>query len=59
MVGKLRSTPKQAYSNAGLGGAVGILVVWILGLFGLQVPGEPAAAIGTVSTFIVNRLLSP
>ena len=58
MVGKLKNTPKQAVGAAGLGAAVGILIVWGLGLAGVDVPGEPAAAIGTVATFIVGRLVS-
>lgn len=61
MTGKIKNAvtaPKQAVTAAGLGGAIGILVVWGFNLAGVDVPGEAGAAIGTVSTFIVQRFVA-
>ncbi len=58
MVNKLTHAPRQAVGAAGLGAAVGILIVWVLNLAGVAVPGEPAAAIGTLCTFLAGRLIA-
>ena len=43
--------PVPKVTAAAVGGAVGIIVVWILGLFGVTVPAEVAGAISTVLSF--------
>lgn len=47
----------QIDSKVGAGafaGALAILTVWILGECGLEVPNEPAVAIGTVYAFVMG-----
>ena len=43
--------PSRKIGAAGLAGAGSILLVWIVGLAGLEVPGEVASALTTVMTF--------
>jgi hypothetical protein len=45
---------KAIVSGVALGGAIGVLVTWVIS-FGVDVPGEIGAAIGTVATFVVQR----
>ncbi len=52
-----QDTPGRTVSGASLGLALGVLTVWALNLTGLDVPNEPAIAIGTVWTFTCNRLI--
>jgi len=50
----------QIASKVGAGafaGALGILTVWILGSSGIEVPAEPAIAIGTVYAFTLGYLV--
>lgn len=48
--------PKVEAAGIGstVGGAVSLLIVWGLGAAGVQVPPEPAAAIGVLATAIVG-----
>ena len=51
--------PLQINSKVGAGafaGALGVLSVWILGSSGIEVPAEPAVAIGTVYAFILGYI---
>jgi len=48
--------PTSKVSAAGLGGALGILAVWILGSW-VDVPKEAAAAIATVTSFASGWLI--
>lgn len=43
-------TPKVV--GAGAGGAIATILVWVLGLAGVEVPPEVAAALATVVAFI-------
>lgn len=43
--------PRPKVAAAGVGGAASILVVWVLGVVGLDVPPEVAGAIATVLSF--------
>ena len=50
-------TSKARIGGMALGVALGILTTWCLDQFaGIQVPAEPAAAIGAVWTFVVDWL---
>jgi hypothetical protein len=44
--------PDTTVGTAAIGGAVGIIVVWVLGLFGILVPDTVAGAIATLSAVI-------
>lgn len=49
----------QVSSKVGAGafaGALGVLTVWLLGAAGIEVPSEPAVAIGTVYAFILGYI---
>ena len=48
--------PSNKVSAAGLGGAFGILTVWVLG-FAVDVPPEAAAAISTVAAAVTGWLV--
>lgn len=39
------TTPTSKVTAAGVGGAVAVLISWVLGLFGIDLPPEAAAAI--------------
>lgn len=52
----LKPTPKMA--TAGVAGAVTVLLVWVAGLFGLEVPDYAAAAIGVVLTWATGYFKS-
>ena len=45
------ATPTRKVTGAAAGGAAGVVVVWIIGLFGVDVPGEVGAALSTVMSF--------
>jgi len=55
---KLTQAPAQAIGAAGVGAAAGVLIVWGLSLAGIDVPGEPATAIGTICTFLAGRFIA-
>lgn len=44
--------PNTTVGTAAVGGAVGVIIVWILGLFGLVVPDTVAGAIATLSAVV-------
>ena len=44
-------TPNRKVTSGALAGALSVLVVWVVGLFGLDVPGEAGAALATVLAF--------
>jgi hypothetical protein len=49
--------PTQVHSKVGagaLGGAIAVLVVYGVGLLGLEPPAEVAVAFGTVLTFVAG-----
>lgn len=48
--------PQPKVAAAGVGGAVTVLVVWVLGQAGMDVPAEIAAAISTVVGFAAGYL---
>ncbi len=51
------TTPVTA---AALGGALGVVVTWVLGpLVGLDVPATVGAAISTICTAVVGLVYSP
>lgn len=49
--------PRRKVAAAGLGGAAAVLIVWVIGLFGVELPPEVAGAITTVVGFAVAYLV--
>lgn len=50
-------TPYTKVTAGALAGALSVLLVWILGLLGVSVPGEAAAAFTTIFTFAVSWIV--
>lgn len=48
-----RLAPRRKVAAAGLGGASAVLIVWVVGLFGVELPPEVAGAITTIVGFLV------
>jgi hypothetical protein len=44
--------PDTTVGTAAIGGAVGVIIVWILTMFGIVVPDTVAGAIATLSAVI-------
>lgn len=61
--GQVGPVTKSSAAGTGIAGAAGVLIVYLLGLFGLEVPEEVAAAIvvliGAIGTFVGGKLVSP
>ena len=61
--GHIGPVTKSSAAGTGIAGAAGVLIVYLLGLFGLEVPEEVAAAIvvliGAIGTFVGGKLVSP
>lgn len=61
--GHIGPVTKSSAAGTGIAGAAGVLVVYLLGLFGLDVPEEVAAAlvvlIGALGTLVGGKLVSP
>ena len=49
---RVQPTRKVAWGPAG--GAVSVIIVWLLGQFSIAVPAEVAVAIGSVATFVIQ-----
>jgi hypothetical protein len=49
--------PQRKVGAAGLAGAVGVILVWVLSLFGVEVPPGVAAAITAVLAFGAGYLV--
>lgn len=49
----------RSLNYGALGGAISVVLVWVLGLFGLVVPPEVAGAIGVICTTLVAALVAP
>lgn len=48
--------PQPKVAAAGIGGAVAVLLVWVLSLFGLDTSAEVAAALAAVLSFAFGYL---
>jgi hypothetical protein len=61
--GQIGPVTKSSAAGTGIAGAAGVVLVWVLGMFGLDVPEEVAAAIvvliGALGTFIGGKVVSP
>lgn len=61
--GQIGPVTKSSAAGTGIAGAAGVLIVYLLGLFGLEVPEEVAAAIvvliGAIGTFVGGKVVSP
>jgi len=51
----MKPTPKVA--SAGIAGAAVTIVVWLIGLLGVEIPGEVAAALAAVFAFVAGYLI--
>lgn len=51
-------TPKPKVVAGGAAGAVTIMVVWIAGMFGLEVPPEVASAFTVLVSFVAGYVKS-
>jgi hypothetical protein len=49
--------PDTTVGTAAIGGAVGVIVVWILGLCGILVPDTVAGAIATLSAVVFGWVM--
>ena len=54
VVTNLAPTPKVA--AAGAGGALAVVMVWMLSLVGISAPGEVGAAIATLGAYVAGWL---
>jgi len=45
-------TPNKKVSSGALAGALSVILVWAVGLAGLDVPGEVGAAVATALGFV-------
>lgn len=50
--------PTGKVTAAGAGGAAGLVVVWVVSLFGLEMPGPVGAAVATLLAFAAGYLKS-
>lgn len=61
--GTIGPVTKSATAGTGVAGAAAILIVWILGMFGLEVPEPVAAAIAVlisaIGTLIGGKIILP
>jgi hypothetical protein len=61
--GQVGPVTKGSAAGTGIAGAAGVVLVWVLGMFGLDVPEEVAAAIvvliGALGTFIGGKVVKP
>lgn len=49
--------PTAKIAASGIGGSVSIVLVWLAGLTGLEVPPEVAAAVTTIISFLSGYLV--
>lgn len=50
------ATPTPKVAVAGVSGAVTLIVVWVVGMFGVDVPAEVAAAATVIVSFLGGYL---
>lgn len=50
------ATPTPKVAAAGITGAAALIIVWVAGLFGLEVPAEVAAAFTVILAFVGGYL---
>lgn len=51
LVDQPTGTPTNKVAAAGIGGAIAVVLVWVTGLFGVDMPGEVAAAFTVILAF--------
>lgn len=56
---KSNSIPSAKIASAGIGGALSVILVWVLGLFGVDMPAEVAASMSAAIAFAFGYLKSP
>jgi hypothetical protein len=61
--GQIGPVTKSSAAGTGIAGAAGVIIVYLLGLFGLDVPEEVAAAlvvlIGAIGSLVGGKVVSP
>lgn len=54
---KSEYAPTRKVAGGGIGAAIGILAVWLIGLTGIVIPPEVAAAISTITGFFTGYMV--
>lgn len=54
---QVSTAPTNKVAAAGIGGSVSIVLVWIAGMFNLEVPPEVASAVTTIVAFFSGYLV--
>jgi hypothetical protein len=54
---QVSSAPTNKVAAAGIGGSVAVVLVWLAGMFGIEVPPEVAAAVTTLISFFSGYLV--
>jgi hypothetical protein len=54
---QVSSAPTNKVAAAGIGGSVSVVLVWLAGMFGIEVPPEVAAAATTIISFFSGYLV--
>lgn len=61
--GKIGPVTTSSASGTGIAGAAAVVLVWIVGLFGLEVPSEVAGAfvvlLGAVGALVGGKIVPP
>ena len=48
------AAPTQKVAAAGIGGSLAIVLVYVIGQFGVDLPAEVAAAVATIVSFLAG-----
>jgi putative flippase GtrA len=54
---QVSTAPTNKVAAAGIGGALAIVLIWIAGLFNVEVPPEVAASIAAIVSFATGYLV--
>jgi hypothetical protein len=54
---QVSSAPTNKVAAAGVGGSLSIVLVWVTGMFGIEVPPEVASAVTTLVAFFAGYLV--
>lgn len=61
--GTIGPVTTSSAAGTGIAGAAGVVIVWLVGLFGLEIPAEVAGAIvvllGAIGTLVGGKVVSP
>jgi hypothetical protein len=54
---QVSTAPTNKVAAAGIGGSLSVVLVWVAGMFGVEVPAEVASAITTIVAFFAGYLV--